>query len=79
MVLHDGRVIAQFAAIVFVVAGSYGDDGAVGDFSKGHDPKGDGQRFVGSPMRRQGRAQKVRAARLDELALVVDHVVEGRR
>jgi hypothetical protein len=30
-------------------------------------------------VRRQGRAEEVRAARLDELALVVDHRVECRR
>ncbi len=43
LVLHDGRVIAEFATVVFIVAGSNGYDSAVRDFSKGHDPKGDGQ------------------------------------
>ena len=71
LVLHDGRVVAQFAAIVFVVAGADGDDGAVGDLAQRHDTEGDRQRFIGAPVRRQRRAQKVRRTRLDQLALVV--------
>lgn len=79
LVLHDGRVVAQLAAVVLVVAGPDDDDRSVGDLAQGHDAEGDGQRFVGAPVRRQGRAEEVRAARLDELALVVDHRVECRR
>ena len=76
LVLHDGRVIAELATVVLVVTGADGDHGAVRDLSECHDAEGHRQRFVRTPVRRQGRAQEVRTARLDQLALMVHHALE---
>lgn len=71
LVLHDGRVVAQFAAEVLVVAGAHGDDGAVLDVVERHHLEGHGQGLVGAPVGGQRRAQDVRRARLHQFARVL--------
>lgn len=37
LVLHHGRGVPQLGRVVLVVAGHHGDQGPVGDVTKGHD------------------------------------------
>jgi len=68
LVLHDGRAVPQLGAVVLVVAGADGDQGAVEDVAEGHHLEGDGQSLVGAPVRRQHGAHELRAARPHQLA-----------
>lgn len=53
LILHDGRAVPQFTAEVLIIASAYGDNGAVHDLAQCQDLEGNGQRFVGAPVRGQ--------------------------
>ena len=53
LVLHDGRVVAQLAAVVLVVAGPDCDERSVVDAAQADDAKGRRKRLVGAPMCRK--------------------------
>jgi hypothetical protein len=77
LVLHDGRRVSQLGAVVLVVAGLDGDDGAVADVAESDHLEGDRQRLVGPPVRRQDRADEQRTPRPDQFAgMLREEVVE---
>lgn len=53
LVFHDGRRIAQLGAMVLVVSGANGDDGAVDDVPEGDHFERNWQGLVGPPVVRQ--------------------------
>ena len=74
--LHDGRVVAEFAAVVVVVAGPDGDQRPVLDILESEDFEGDGKRFVGPPVVGQRTAQDARGPGLDQLSLFPEKVLQ---